>query len=69
MSTDGDIKGDAGIRLRCGGVVLLNPGSVTSFVPNPDHSRRQAVFDPDQSCAYRCRKHESPGGAQEAHPS
>jgi len=37
MSADGDIRGDSGIRLRRGGVVLLNPGAVTTFVPNPDH--------------------------------
>ncbi len=37
MSVDGEISADAGIRLRRGGVILLNPGAVTSFVPNPDH--------------------------------
>ncbi|MEX2648653.1 MAG: cysteine dioxygenase family protein [Alphaproteobacteria bacterium] len=37
MSPDGTIHGDTGIRLRRGGIVLLRPGSVTSFVPNPDH--------------------------------
>jgi len=37
MPADGDITADTGIRLRRGGVVLLNPGAVTSFVPNPDH--------------------------------
>lgn len=37
MSADGEIRDDAGIRLRRGGVVLLNPGAVTTFVPNPDH--------------------------------
>ena len=28
---------DAGISLRRGGVILLDEGTVTSFVPNPDH--------------------------------
>lgn len=28
---------DQGIELVRGGVILLTPGSVTSFVPNPDH--------------------------------
>ena len=28
---------DAGIELQRGGVILIGPGSVTSFVPNPDH--------------------------------
>lgn len=37
VSPDGTIHKDAGIRLERGGVVLLRPGSVTSFVPNPDH--------------------------------
>jgi hypothetical protein len=37
MPADGDIAADTGIRLRRGGVVLRNPGAVTSFVPNPDH--------------------------------
>lgn len=30
-------ESDAGIELQRGGVILLGPGSVTSFVPNPDH--------------------------------
>lgn len=37
MSADGEIRGDEGIRLKRGGAVLLCPGSVSSFVPNPDH--------------------------------
>ena len=28
---------DTGIALHRGGVILIGPGSVTSFVPNPDH--------------------------------
>jgi predicted metal-dependent enzyme (double-stranded beta helix superfamily) len=34
---DADRGADEGIRLHRGGVVLLGPGAVTSFVPNPDH--------------------------------
>ena len=37
MSADGEIRGDDGIRLKRGGIVLLPPGAVTTFVPNPDH--------------------------------
>jgi predicted metal-dependent enzyme (double-stranded beta helix superfamily) len=43
MSADGEIHGDAEIRLRRGGVVLLNPGAVTTFVPNPDHIHMTGV--------------------------
>ena len=43
MSADGEIHGDCGIRLRRGGVVLLNPGAVTTFVPNPDHIHMTGV--------------------------
>jgi predicted metal-dependent enzyme (double-stranded beta helix superfamily) len=32
-----DRGADEGIALARGGVVLLGPGAVTSFVPNPDH--------------------------------
>lgn len=32
-----DRGADQGIQLARGGVVLLGPGAVTSFVPNPDH--------------------------------
>ena len=32
-----DTGGDQDIRLARGGVILLGPGAVTSFVPNPDH--------------------------------
>lgn len=34
---------DAGIELQRGGVILIGPGSVTSFVPNPDHIHRTGV--------------------------
>jgi predicted metal-dependent enzyme (double-stranded beta helix superfamily) len=43
MSADGEIFGNADIRLRRGGVVLLNPGAVTTFVPNPDHIHMTGV--------------------------
>jgi hypothetical protein len=32
-----DRGADEGIELVRGGVILLAPGAVTSFVPNPDH--------------------------------
>jgi hypothetical protein len=32
-----DRGANKGIELARGGVVLLAPGAVTSFVPNPDH--------------------------------
>jgi predicted metal-dependent enzyme (double-stranded beta helix superfamily) len=32
-----DPAADTGIALARGGVILLAPGTVTSFVPNPDH--------------------------------
>ncbi len=34
---------DAGISLRRGGVILLDQGTVTSFVPNPDHIHMTGV--------------------------
>ena len=37
MSPDGTVRRDNGIHLLRGGVLLLRPGSVSSFVPNPDH--------------------------------
>lgn len=43
MSAHGDITTDEGIVLRRGGMVLLNPGSVSSFVPNPDHIHMTGV--------------------------
>jgi len=50
MSADGDIRADSGIRLRRGGVVLLNPGSVTTFVPNPDHIHMTGVAATRSRC-------------------
>jgi predicted metal-dependent enzyme (double-stranded beta helix superfamily) len=35
--------GDEGVDLRRGGVDLLSPGTVTSFVPNPDHIHMTGV--------------------------
>jgi 3-mercaptopropionate dioxygenase len=43
MSAHGDITADEGIVLRRGGMVPLNPVSVSSFVPNPDHIHRTGV--------------------------
>lgn len=39
----GDSRHDSGLELRRGGVILLAPGTVTSFVPNPDHIHRTGV--------------------------
>lgn len=50
MSVDGEIAGNSGIRLRRGGVILLNPGSVTSFVPNPDHIHMTGVAEDREMC-------------------
>ncbi len=43
MSVDGEIRQNEGIRLKRGGLVLLPPGSVTTFVPNPDHIHKTGV--------------------------
>jgi predicted metal-dependent enzyme (double-stranded beta helix superfamily) len=37
IRTDGHDDRASGIKLRRGGVTLLAPGTVTTFVPNPDH--------------------------------
>lgn len=37
LRTSPDDGRDQGIRLVPGGILVLGPGSVTSFVPNPDH--------------------------------
>jgi hypothetical protein len=50
MSASGDIHGDCDIRLRRGGVILLNPGSVSSFVPNPDHIHMTGVAEGRETC-------------------
>ena len=36
---------NTGIRLVPGGLVLLPPGSVSTFVPNPDHIHQTGVPD------------------------
>jgi predicted metal-dependent enzyme (double-stranded beta helix superfamily) len=43
MAVDGEIHADRGIRLRRGGVFVLPEGSVSSFVPNPDHIHMTGV--------------------------
>jgi 3-mercaptopropionate dioxygenase len=50
MSTSGDISADSNIRLKRGGVILLNPGSVSSFVPNPDHIHMTGVAKVREAC-------------------
>jgi 3-mercaptopropionate dioxygenase len=50
MSASGEITADSGIRLKRGGVILLNPGSVSSFVPNPDHIHRTGVPGERETC-------------------
>ncbi len=37
VRTDDHHDRDEGIELARGGVILLTPGTVTTFVPNPDH--------------------------------
>ena len=43
MRADHDDTRDTGIALLRGGIVLLAEGSVTTFVPNPDHIHRTGV--------------------------
>lgn len=43
MSPDGEIASNTGIRLKRGGNVVLPPGAVTTFVPNPDHIHQTGV--------------------------
>lgn len=50
MSASGEITDDTGIRLKRGGVILLNPGSVSSFVPNPDHIHMTGVPQERNTC-------------------
>jgi predicted metal-dependent enzyme (double-stranded beta helix superfamily) len=50
MSATGNITAASGIRLKRGGVILLNPGSVSSFVPNPDHIHRTGVPQERETC-------------------
>ncbi|MBI1244036.1 MAG: cysteine dioxygenase [Alphaproteobacteria bacterium] len=50
MCPTGEICSNDGIVLRRGGVVLLNPGAVTSFVPNPDHIHVTGVDAAAEPC-------------------
>jgi 3-mercaptopropionate dioxygenase len=50
MSASGDITADRNIHLKRGGVILLNPGSVSSFVPNPDHIHMTGVAKVREAC-------------------
>ena len=43
MSAHGDIVDDSGISLKRGGLVLLNAGAVSTFVPDPDHIHMTGV--------------------------
>ena len=43
IRTDHNQETDEGIVLQRGGVILLAEGTVTSFVPNPDHIHRTGV--------------------------
>lgn len=43
MAIDGEIRSNSGIRLKRGGNVVLPPGAVTTFVPNPDHIHQTGV--------------------------
>jgi 3-mercaptopropionate dioxygenase len=45
MAVDGEITRDSDIRLKRGGMVLLPPGAVTTFVPNPDHIHKTGVAE------------------------
>jgi len=50
MSASGEITANSGIRLKRGGVILLNPGAVSSFVPNPDHIHMTGVPRERETC-------------------
>jgi predicted metal-dependent enzyme (double-stranded beta helix superfamily) len=50
MSASGEIAADSDIRLKRGGIILLNPGSVSSFVPNPDHIHMTGVPQEREAC-------------------
>jgi predicted metal-dependent enzyme (double-stranded beta helix superfamily) len=45
IRVDADREAHSGIDLRRGGVLMLSPGAVTSFVPNPDHIHVTGVPD------------------------
>lgn len=52
MRTDADQRPDRheGIELHRGGLVLLTPGSVSTFVPNPDHIHKTGCADDRPRC-------------------
>ena len=50
MSASGEITAVSGISLKRGGVILLNPGAVSSFVPNPDHIHMTGVPKDRETC-------------------
>ncbi len=50
MSVAGEIHGDSGIRLKRGGVTLLCPSAISSFVPNPDHIHMTGVPAERERC-------------------
>ena len=43
IRVDPDQSRDSGIELRRGGPILLGEGTVTTFVPNPDHIHKTGV--------------------------
>ena len=43
LRVDAHERADSGIILRRGGTCVLSPGSVTTFVPDPDHIHRAGV--------------------------
>ena len=43
IRTDNQERDDSGVVLRRGGMSLLSQGTVTTFVPNPDHIHRTGV--------------------------
>lgn len=43
IRTDAMARANSGVELRRGGTSVLSPGSVTTFVPNPDHIHRAGV--------------------------
>ena len=50
IRTDGHDERDSGIALARGGVILVGNGSVSTFVPNPDHIHKTGVSDDRQQC-------------------
>lgn len=50
LRTDANIGADQGKELKRGGAVLLPPGAVTSFVPNPDHIHMTGNGQGQETC-------------------